>query len=101
MLSQQFLGSGVAITPASVHKGDHITIIYNGLLSNDGAQNVVLHTGYNQNWSDPYDHHLSKTNRGWETTLLVNNAAELNFCFKDNAQNWDNNNGKNWRVGIY
>jgi len=100
-VSQQFLGNGVAIAPASVHKGDHITVIYNGILSSDGAEDVILHSGYNDHWTDEFDHHLRKTNRGWETTFLVNNASTINFCFKDNANNWDNNNGNNWRIGIY
>ncbi|MCL6451105.1 MAG: hypothetical protein K6T75_07440, partial [Acetobacteraceae bacterium] len=24
----------------------------------------------------------------------------LSFCFRDNAGNWDNNGGLNWRVGV-
>jgi hypothetical protein len=100
LISQLFLGNGVAITPSAIHKGDNVTVVYNGLLSKDGASELYLHSGYNQDWSDLYDHQLVSTNRGWETTFSANNAANLNFCFKDSAGHWDNNNGRNWSVRL-
>ena len=37
----------------------------------------------------------------FHTALTATGSRELNFCFKDSAQNWDNNNGWNWSCPIY
>jgi large subunit ribosomal protein L9 len=32
--------------------------------------------------------------------LVVKEGAQLNFCFKDSMENWDNNDGVNWTYRI-
>lgn len=77
--------------------GNNINISYNGILSQCGADQVYLHcvTGDKQGWSNPQDQKMNRTARGWEKDVAVHSNRML-FCFKDSADNWDNNNGNNW-----
>ncbi|KAF1086239.1 Carbohydrate binding domain (family 25) [Sporotomaculum syntrophicum] len=72
-----------------------ITICYNGLLAKSGATQVYLHTGIGSYWDNVYDHRMERSANGWEKTIQME-RSNINFCFKDSACNWDNNNGQNW-----
>ncbi|MFZ5644251.1 MAG: carbohydrate-binding protein [Bacillota bacterium] len=86
--------AGIRVQFMHSDKND-VTIMYNGLLAKSGANQVYLHTGLGQNWDRVYDHRMEPTNNGWEKTIQME-SSELSFCFKDSANNWDNNNGQNW-----
>ena len=32
--------------------------------------------------------------------LELHDGTEVNFCFRDDAGNWDNNNGRNWGIVV-
>ncbi|WP_018084811.1 carbohydrate-binding protein [Desulfurispora thermophila] len=95
--------SGVAVEPTPITAGDEVTVLYNGLLAKSGADQIYLHVGYGDtdNWQAVYDHKMSKTGWGWVKTLEMPDAKRFNFCFKDSANNWDNNNGHNWSFVIH
>jgi hypothetical protein len=42
---------------------------------------------------------MDRTARGCEKNVPMKNHT-LAFCFKDSANNWDNNNGYNWIARI-
>lgn len=94
---------GVRVYPTPITLGEHINIVYDGLLHNSGAADIYLHVGYgpNNSWRDIRDIKMLRTGRGWEQTFQVNDPTRLNFCFKDGAQNWDNNWGHNWSFEIH
>jgi len=94
---------GVNVYPTPITLGEHINIVYDGLLHNSGAQEVYLHMGYGSadSWNNIQDTKMIRTGRGWEQTFEVNDPTRLNFCFHDNANNWDNNNGHNWSFEIH
>lgn len=94
------LVNGVVCGPLPAARGGSVTIVYNGLLANSGASQVYLHAGYGQDWHDSLDMPMIRTARGWENTILIQDVHELNFCFRDAANNWDNNNGHNWRLEV-
>lgn len=101
-LGQEMVG-GVTVYPVPITPGEHINIIYNGLLARSGATEIWLHLGYGHahNWEKVQDLKMFKTGRGWEQTLKVPDEERLHFCFKDSANNWDNNNGRNWSYEIH
>ncbi len=39
---------------------------------------------------------MTRTDKGFEVSIPVLKADKLNVCFKDCANNWDNNSGKNY-----
>lgn len=94
---------GVNVYPTPITVGEHVNIVYNGLLAQSGAQEVYLRMGF----GDSYDWHnvnelkMLHTGRGWEQTMQIKDPSRLNFCFRDNAFNWDNNNGLNWSYEIH
>lgn len=87
---------GVQVKPLT-EDGKQVRIRYNGLLANSGAPQIVMHRGFGNptSWSDVMDQNMERTSEGWENTIYME-QNQLNFCFRDTAENWDNNNGLNW-----
>ncbi|MCW2279371.1 carbohydrate-binding protein [Heliophilum fasciatum] len=73
-------------------------ISYNGLLAHSGADQVYLHIGSGdpRNWQHTRTEPMQRTTSGFEKTIHMDN--QVNFCFKDSANNWDNNCGLNWSI---
>lgn len=89
----------VNVDPNPPVAGKKATIQYRGILAKSGAQNVYLHMGYGEhNWRDIGEKVMQhKPDGTWEVTVPTDEDADrMNFCFRDNAYNWDNNSGKNW-----
>jgi hypothetical protein len=90
----------ISIELPEVKRGNNTTVSYNGLLTNSGAEKVFLHYGYD-GWKNAETIPMKRDIRGaFNTEIKVKDGTELNFCFKDNADNWDNNSGINWKVEI-
>jgi hypothetical protein len=90
----------ICVEPVPVRKGHYVSISYKGLLVNSGADNVWLHYGFD-GWRN-----VHTTAMAWQpdgscrANILVQGDREVNFCFKDSANNWDNNSGMNWKIDI-
>lgn len=93
----------VKIGPVPITAGEEITVCYNGLLARSGADQVFLRTGYGlpNDWHRVHDYKMERTSEGWQVNFPVDSASRLNFCFKDSANNWDNNDGRNWSYEIH
>lgn len=94
--STEYLKNGVSISPSIPSAGDKAKIEYSGLLAQSGAHHVYAHVGYGSKWDNLYDYPMSRTDKGFEVNIPVLKADMLNICFKDCANNWDNNAGKNY-----
>ena len=91
----------IAIEPSPVPRGAKVHISYNGLLAKEGADSCWLHYGFD-GWQTPATVPMSQDGQeSFRTTITATGSQELNFCFKDSAANWDNNNGWNWSCPIY
>jgi len=82
--------------------GSDITITYNGLLDKCGASQVFLHGGFGDptHWKSVEDFRMQRTPEGWKKTLNMEDN-QLTFCFRDTADNWDNNYGYNWTYKLF
>ena len=90
----------VSIEPAPVKSGSKVTIKYQGLLKNSGADEVYLHYGFD-GWKDIATTKMKRLPEGvFSAEISAYADQEVNFCFKDSANNWDNNNGWNWKCDI-
>lgn len=96
------LHPGYSISPVPSKVGEKCEIRYQGLLAGAGADQIWLHSGYGTGtWQDIYDHRMEKVGASdWKQTIEISKAGQFNFCFKDSANNWDNNNGLNWSYSI-
>ncbi|HEX7715003.1 MAG TPA: carbohydrate-binding protein [Bacillota bacterium] len=94
---------GIYVEPTPVTLGEEVKIKYKGLLAGSGAGKVFLHAGYGVGeWEKVMDIPMRKTrDGGWSVTVQVEEPSSFNFCFRDDAQNWDNNFGKNWVYQIH
>lgn len=94
--------SEVRVEPDNINPGDKVRVDYNGLLAQSGANKVYLHQGLSRgdSWDNVRDIEMRYEDGRWTTETKVENADKFNFCFKDCANNWDNNNGYNWSYPI-
>ncbi len=96
---------GVYVRPTPITAGDSIVVKYSGLLAKSGAQEVHLHMGYGYGaWDRVSDIPMRETTRGsfeTEVHLPIEETSRFNFCFRDNAGNWDNNSGRDWSYEIH
>jgi|SRR5690554_100281 len=74
---------------------------YQGLLKESGADEVFLHYGFD-GWKPPAK--TVKMERlpdgSFGVDVNFQGEREINFCFKDPADNWDTNNGTNWNINV-
>lgn len=94
---------GVVVDPMPITAGEEITIFYNGLLSQGGAREIYLRVGFGSayDWQNTTETRMSRTNWGFVKTMEIPDKGRFNFCFRDNAYNWDNNYGHNWSFEIH
>lgn len=95
-----WLSNGVHVSKDPVKKNDTLEITYAGLLRNSGATDVLAHCGYD-GWDKVQDIWMSREPDGtFRCSTKASASREVNICFKDTANNWDNNNGWDWRVSV-
>jgi hypothetical protein len=73
------------------------TITYSGYLFKNNSQAVTMVYGYGDSWENTSNVEMAKTDKGFVATIKVaNNYDTLNFCFKNENNEWDNNYGYNF-----
>ena len=98
--NNDYISNGVIISPPVPSTGEKVKVVYDGLLAKNGASHVYAKVGYGCNWNNESYLQMIKSSTGFETTISVSNADTLNLCFKDCANNWDNNSGKNYSFDV-
>lgn len=99
-INAKYLENGIILTPAVPAKGETSLVVYNGLLAKNGAEKVYIHVGFGDEWKKSTDYKMIKTGEGFEVSVPVAIANTMNMCFKDNANNWDNNAGENYSFSV-
>jgi hypothetical protein len=94
---------GIYLEPVPITLGDELKIKYKGTLAESPAGKIYLHAGFGEEkWEKILDVPMKKTrDGGWSVTVQVDEPSSFNFCFRDEAQNWDNNQGKNWSYQVH
>ena len=95
--------SGIAVEPTPITLGDELKIEYRGLLAQSGAEAVYLHYGFGPgDWRSIQEISMEKgTDGAWTAVVQAGERGRFSFCFRDNANNWDNNSGRNWSYEIH
>ena len=77
-----------------------IKISYTGKLFEDNAEKIFLHYGFGENWDNVSEIEMEKTELGFQAELSLPESDFLKLCFKDNNENWDNNDGTDYSFVI-
>lgn len=96
-MKNNYLKNGVYINPSSEKA---VNLSYNGLLAKEGADSIYAVFGYGQEWKGTEIVKMNKTPNGFTADIPVSKTTDLNIVFKDSAQNWDNNGGKNYTFDV-
>ena len=73
-----------------------VKISYIGELFKNASEEVSIHYGFGYNWDNVTDVPMKKTELGFQAEIDLLEGETFNFCFKDNNDVWDNNNGQNY-----
>lgn len=73
-----------------------IKISYIGQLFQDSSNEVFIHYGFGSNWDNVTDIKMEKTELGFQAEINLLEGDTFNFCFRNENENWDNNDGKNY-----
>ncbi len=98
--NKDYIENGVTLSPAVPSQGDKAKIIYDGWLSKNGASTIYAHVGFGEEWDNISDFEMKKTKTSFEAIIPVLKSDTLNVCFKDSAENWDNNSGLNYNFEV-
>jgi hypothetical protein len=98
--NNEYISNGVTISPAIPTSGEKVKVSYDGLLSKSGANHIYAHVGFGRNWDNSSFYQMNKGSTGFEATIPVSNGDTMNLCFKDCANNWDNNSGRNYSFDV-
>ena len=81
-------------------ENSNVKISYTGNLFQDGSDQVFIHFGFGDNWDNVSDIEMTKTDLGFQANLQLLSSNSLNLCFRNQDNNWDNNNGQNYTFNI-
>ncbi len=73
-----------------------VKISYTGKFFIDSVEEVYIHYGFGVNWDNVEEKKMEKTELGFQTEIQLQSSETLNLCFRDNNNNWDNNDSANY-----
>lgn len=77
-------------------KNSTVKISYTGKLFQDSSEEVFIHYGFGLNWDNLNDIKMDKTELGFQAEINLIDGDTFNFCFRNNNNEWDNNDYKNY-----
>lgn len=100
MAQNSYDENGVFLSKKTLYSGDKIILSYNGLLYQSGAENIYVHVGFGEKWDNKYFCPMSKRDEIFQAEIDILDGNTCEICFKDSADNWDNNSGENYVFSI-
>ena len=73
-----------------------VKISYTGKLFQNASEEVSIHYGFGPNWDNINDIIMEKTDLGFQAEIQLQEGETFNFCFKNDNDIWDNNDGQNY-----
>lgn len=77
-----------------------VKVSYTGKFYQGNNEKVFIHYGYGKNWNNVKEAEMQKTDLGYQTELQLTGDDTVNFCFKNQNNEWDNNCGANYIFNI-
>lgn len=73
-----------------------VKVSYSGLFFENNSEEVYIHFGFGDNWDNISEIKMEKTELGFQTEIELMESNTLNFCFRNENNEWDNNNSQNY-----
>jgi len=73
-----------------------VKISYTGKFFEENCEEVYIHYGFGPNWDNLNEIKMEKTELGFQTELELLESDTFNFCFRNENDEWDNNNSENY-----
>lgn len=73
-----------------------VKISYTGKLFQENSQEVYAHYGFGAQWNNVKDVLMEKTELGFQTEIQLEGEETLNLCFRNEVNEWDNNESTNY-----
>lgn len=73
-----------------------VKISYTGDLTSKDNENIFIHYGFGEQWDNLSELKMEKTDLGFTAKLDLPKSNQLNFCFRNSNNEWDNNSGDNF-----
>lgn len=91
----------IYINKDTIYEDSEIVVLYKGsLFSNNLLKDVYISYGYGNLWDNKSEIKMKASTFGYLVTVNVESGENLQFCFRDNDGNWDNNNYQNYILPI-
>ena len=74
----------------------NIKISYIGKFFQDESEHVYIRYGFGQEWENLIEAEMEKTELGYQAQITLEDSPTFNFCFKNEKDEWDNNDGDNY-----
>lgn len=74
----------------------NVKVSYTGKFFQDNSETVVMHYGFGNNWDNVSDIAMNKTELGFQAEINILEGDTFNFCFKNETEEWDNNDSNNF-----
>lgn len=91
----------IYINKDKIRENEDFVILYKGFLfSNNLTNDVYMSYGYDNTWENKDEKKMKPSTFGYLATIDVGSGDNLQFVFRDNKGNWDNNNSQNYILPI-
>ena len=77
-------------------KNSTVKISYTGLFFESGSEEVYIHYGFGTYWDNLSEVKMEKTELGFQAEISLIDSDSFNFCFRNENNEWDNNNYENY-----
>ncbi len=81
-------------------QNSNVKISYIGKFFEDNSEEVFIRYGFGQNWDNLNEVKMEKTELGFQTEIALIESESFNFCFRNEKNEWDNNNNENYTFNL-
>ena len=91
----------IYINKDKIREDEDFVILHKGsLFSNNLTNDVYVSYGYGDTWKNKDEKKMKPSTFGYLATIDVGSGDNLQFVFRDDKGNWDNNNSQNYILPI-
>ena len=77
-------------------ENSEVKISYTGKFFQEDCEKVYAHYGFGLNWENVNEVEMEKTELGFQTEIKLCEGETFNLCFRNEKDEWDNNNNQNY-----